>query len=104
MIEELTEYINESISAGVLEGVDGDRWHGVLFNDEQYIIGYWRCEQWLEKHGVSAWDAISLVKSYELDNYGEVYTDLTCPEKIANMVAYIAGESALVFHILDSSD
>ena len=91
MINELTAYVKDSISDGVLENVDRDEWHHVLFNQDYYIIGYWESELWLEKHGVSVWEAIELVKSYETDHFGEVYTDLTCPKKVVNMVAYIVG-------------
>mgnify|MGYP001427359089 FL=1 len=35
------------------------------------------------------------VTKYEKDNYGEIYTDLSDPEKFANMLYYIIGEEVL---------
>ena len=42
--------------------------------------------------GVHAFECIGVVKDYEMDNFGEVYTDLSEPEKVVNMYAYIVGE------------
>ena len=39
--------------------------------------------------------AIGRVKDYEMDNFGEVTTDLSNPERVANMLAYILGEEIL---------
>jgi hypothetical protein len=47
----------------------------------------------LEKIGT--FNAIEVVKSYEIDNFGETYTDLSDPERVANMYAYIVGEDVL---------
>ena len=38
-----------------------------------------------------AFGAIQLVKAYEQDNFGEVSTDLTNPEQVADMIDYIRG-------------
>lgn len=76
------------------------------FNEDYYIIGTYKAAQALNNfkpnedldpinpYGLpnGAFGAIGLVQQYEQDNFGEVNTDLSDPEKVANMVAYIRGE------------
>ena len=50
-----------------------------------------------------AFDVINFIKEYEQDNFGEVYTDLSDPEKIVNMYAYIIGEE-IVSDYLNKSE
>jgi len=38
---------------------------------------------------------LNKVQTYEKDNFGEVYTDLSDPEKLINMLYYIIGEEVL---------
>lgn len=42
-----------------------------------------------------SWEAIGEVKDYELSNFGEVYTDLSDPVAVANMLLYIVGEDII---------
>ena len=67
---------------------DVDQAREAVTNETYYIIGYWNCEQWLDRHGVSAWEAIEYVKEWEIDNFG-MFTRKCDSEKIANMLAYI---------------
>ena len=63
--------------------------HHNCFNTYYYIIGTYKAKQWL---GAAVFDVISYIKDYEMDNFGEVYTDLADPEKVVNMYVYIIGE------------
>lgn len=45
--------------------------------------------------GDEAFGAIEKIKVYEQDNFGECNTDLSDPEKVANMLAYVIGEEVL---------
>lgn len=63
--------------------------HHEIFNTDYYIIGTYKAKQWL---GADAFDAIAMIKDYEMDNFGEVYTDLSNPEQVVNMAVYIIGE------------
>lgn len=66
--------------------------HHHLFNTD-YSFTYWdEAEEAVNSVGV--WSAIRLVRKYELDNLGEVYTEIE-PCKIANMLVYIYGEFLL---------
>ena len=64
-----------------------------VFNTDYYIIGTFQAKEALREYDV--FDAIELVKTYEKDNFGEVYTDLSDPEKLINMVYYIIGEEVI---------
>ncbi len=67
--------------------------HNEVFNTSYYIVGTYEAKQALQEYGV--FDAIAKVQSYEKDNFGEVYTDLSDPEKLINMLYYIIGEEVL---------
>jgi hypothetical protein len=41
------------------------------------------------------YEAISTVKEYEEDNFGQVTTDFSEPERVVNMYVYILGEEVL---------
>ena len=69
--------------------------HHYLLNQDYFIIGYWKAEQWLKKDNGSVFEAIEYIKDYEQSNFGEVSTDLSSSENVANMLAYILGEEIL---------
>lgn len=67
--------------------------HNEVFNTDYYIIGTYEAKKALEEYGV--FEAIEKVQTYEKDNFGEIYTDLSDPEKLINMLYYIIGEEVL---------
>ena len=67
--------------------------HHEVFNTDYYIIGTYQAKEVLNEYGV--FKAIEKVQTYEKDNFGEVYTDLSNPEKLVNMLYYIIGEEVL---------
>jgi len=67
--------------------------HNEVFNTDYYIIGTYRAKEALNEYGV--FEALNKVQTYEKDNFGEVYTDLSDPEKLINMLYYIIGEEVL---------
>ena len=69
--------------------------HHFLLNEDYFIIGYWKAEQWLKKDDGSIFEAIETIKEYEESNFGQVSTDLSSSENVANMLAYILGEEIL---------
>ena len=66
-----------------------------------YIIGRYQAKQALKQYDV--FDAIGKVQAYERENFGEVYTDLSDPEKLVNMLYYIIGEEVLI-EMMDGVD
>ena len=66
--------------------------HNEVFNTDYYIIGTWQAKEALNEYG---FDAIETVQDYEESNFGEVYTDISNPEKLVNMLYYIIGEEVI---------
>ncbi len=64
-----------------------------VFNSDYYIIGTYRAQQALEEYGI--WDAVEKVQTYEKENFGKVYTDLSNPEQLLSTLYYIIGEEVL---------
>jgi hypothetical protein len=67
--------------------------HDEVFNTDYYIIGTYQAKEALKEYDI--WEAIEKVQTYEKENFGEVYTDLSDPEKLINMLHYIIGEEVL---------
>lgn len=94
---------------------DLDETFNNIFNSDYYIIGVYEAAKALETFELlpeeenysgyirkGVFGAIEYVKEYEKDNFGEVDTDLSNPEQLANMVYYIRSE--LVFNdVLDTA-
>ena len=66
--------------------------HHEIFNTDYYIVGRYQATKWL---GQDVFDCIEEIKSYEMLHFGEVYTDFSDPERVANMYVYIVGEEIL---------
>ena len=75
-------------------GLDNDvsDLHHYLLNEDYFIIGTYKAKKWL---GSEVFDVIETIREYEQSNFGEVSTDFSDPEKVANMIAYILGEEIL---------
>ncbi len=86
--EHLADYIAENYTTNLNE-IDAVDLHHEAFNQDYYIIGTYQATQWL---GDRAFEVINIIKDYEQDNFGEVTTDLSDPERVVNMYAYIVGE------------
>ena len=91
MREEARAAIIEALENGYI-GYYADL-HNEVFNTDYYIIGTYQAEEALKEYGV--FKAIEKVQTYEKENFGEVYTDLSDPEKLINMLFYIIGEEVL---------
>ena len=96
---ELQEYIIEELQSintneMISRGQDIHELHQELFNTNYYLIGYYKCEQWLKHHEVNIFDGISFVQEWEKDNFGEC-KQYTNAEELVNMIVYIIGEEIL---------
>tara|TARA_R100000655_G_scaffold48043_1_gene85423 strand:+ start:314 stop:616 length:303 start_codon:yes stop_codon:yes gene_type:complete len=87
---ELTEYINDTMPDINCE----DDLHFHLFNEDYYIIGYYQAQQWLDKHGISVFEALETIREYEDLHFGEC-KHYTNAEETVNMLVYIYGEELL---------
>ncbi len=73
--------------------VEASELHHHLYNLDYFIIGTYKAEQFLQ--GLGVFGVINDIKEYEQNNFGEVNTDFSDAEKVANMYAYIKGEEVL---------
>ena len=67
--------------------------HNEVFNTDYYIIGTYQAKKALNEYDV--FEAIEVVQDYEKSNFGEIYTDISDPEKLINMLYYIIGEEVI---------
>lgn len=67
--------------------------HNEVFNTDYYVIGTYQAKEILKEYDV--FDAIELVQTYEEEQFGEIYTELSDPEKLLNMVYYIIGDEVI---------
>lgn len=89
----LTEAI-EAIIETIENGVDYmEDLHHYSFNEDYYIIGTHEAKKALNEYDV--FEAFEIIKEYEQDNFGEIATDFSSPEKVANMLWYIVGEEVI---------
>lgn len=61
-----------------------------VFNTDFYITEYSESKKALEQFGV--YKALEIVEDYERSNYGELYTCLSDPHAVANMLYYIKAD------------
>lgn len=92
--EELKNLIIDAINDNRLNDKPVHEIHNEVFNSDYFIIGRYAAEQWLINNG-GIFNAIEIIKNYENDNFGEVNTDFSEPEKVCNMYVYILGEELI---------
>lgn len=92
---ELLQHIKECFDDGRFTPDNIDEWHHIAFNEDYYIIGYYNAEQWLKKHDVSAFEAISACQEWEENVLGEKQKTYDDPETTVNMYVYVLGEELI---------
>ena len=65
-----------------------------VFNTDYYVTGTAEAKNILGE-GENIFNAIGRIYTYERDTFGEVFTDLSDPVKIVNMLFYIIGEEIM---------
>tara|TARA_R110002020_G_C15860895_1_gene737098 strand:+ start:58 stop:393 length:336 start_codon:yes stop_codon:yes gene_type:complete len=91
-IKEIREKLKDYIKENDQFEIDLDDLHNEVFNLDYYIIGTYQAKQWL---GDQVFEVINFIKEYEQDNFGEVTTDFSDPERVVNMYTYIIGEQVV---------
>jgi len=51
---ELAAHILDRINDGIIDDTNQDEWHYYCFNEDYYIIGYYRASAWLKRHEINA--------------------------------------------------
>ena len=92
--KELLVHVQDAINDGVITNDNVEDWHFHLFNIDYYLIGYKQCEDWLEEHNISPFDAIQTAQEYEMELCGEVKLYPNA-ENVVNMLVYIWGEEVI---------
>lgn len=89
--------ILDDIRNTVENGFYGDisELHHETFNSGYYMVGGYQAEQALINSEYGVFRAIEKIQEYEKNNFGEINTDLSSAEKVANMLYYILGEEVL---------
>ncbi len=90
--KDTVESLIDDLRDGIGEGEDANDLHHALANVTPYIIGTYKAEQWLADQ---AFAAIGLIAEWERDNMGEVTTDFSDAEKVANLTYYLLAEKVL---------
>jgi len=92
--KELMSHVQDAINDKVITNDNVEDWHYFLFNEDYYLIGYKQCEDWLNQHNVSPFDAIQCAQEYEMEHFGkvELYPNA---ENVVNMLAYVWGEELI---------
>ena len=99
--------MREEARAAIIEALKNDYigyyadLHHEVFNTDYYIIGTYEAKEALKEYDV--FEAIERVQTYEEENFGKIYTDLSDPVKVINMLYYIIGEEVL-WEMLEHSE
>ena len=93
--QDVKDYIIDQLKSDVGLDQNINELHHYLLNQDYFIIGYYKAEQWLKKDDGSIFEAIEKIREYEDSLFGRVTTDLSSSENVANMLAYILGEEIL---------
>ena len=98
--QEMREEARKAIIEALKDGYNGYYCdlHNEVFNTDYYIIGTHEAKEALKEYDI--FEAIEKVQAYEKDNFGEIHTDLSNPERLINMLYYIIGEEVL-FEMMD---
>ena len=72
--------------------MDDDDLHNEVFNTEDFISDR---NEAIEFLGSKTFEILDFVRTYEIDNFGELNTDISNPIRLLNMYAYIIGEEII---------
>ena len=104
ILETIAEYVAEHSDEEDISLLDIHDY--ASFNSDPWIKGKYRASEALKDFNEQdqlyktinldgVFGAIEYVQFYEINNYGEVLTNLLNPEKVASMIAFINGEQII---------
>jgi len=98
--QELLNLVFDLVREGTLNRENIEEWQHFAFGRDYHFIGYYKAEQWLQKHDVSPFDAIEYVVEQEIDHFGECrLTAADCDaERIVDLLVYYAGSQLIMEH------
>ena len=78
------------------EGQYFDDLHYHLFNEDYFIIGYYRAEKWIKENDLNIFDLISYCQQREKEELGEIQTTFDNAETLmVNQYAYWRGQELM---------
>jgi hypothetical protein len=89
---ELAKHLLDCISDGVINDGNYNNWHHEAFNRDYYIIGYYQCSEWLKRHEIDTFEAVTICQNYEIEHFGGLSKEYNNSEVTVNMLVYIFGE------------
>ena len=78
-----------------LEGNCFDDLHYHLFNEDFFVIGFYRAEKFIEDNELNVFDLIKYCQQREKDEFGEIQTTFDNAETLVNQYAYWRGQELL---------
>ena len=89
----LEKRLNDFLSSDSFnKEMDDDDLHNEVFNTEDFISDR---NEAIEFLGSKTFEILDFVRTYEIDNFGELNTDISNPIRLLNMYAYIIGEEII---------
>lgn len=88
VLHDIRNFLNDGVGVSYYDDLQLE-----AFERAYYIIGTYKAEEALKQYGV--FEAIEQVQQYELENYGELYTDLSNPEDLAHALYRVIGAEVL---------
>ena len=89
--EVIKNYLLEYLEDNELTINDEDI-HDIVFNQDYFIIGYYKAEQWLIENGQNyTFEVLRYVMEQEKDNFGSIETVYDNAETLVNHYAYWLG-------------
>jgi hypothetical protein len=94
MFNEIREDAINALIDCLEDGYEGDynNLHDEVFNSDYYVYANYIAKMIL---GDEVFEAIGKVQDYEIDRFGTVTTDLSCPSDVINALYYIIGEEIM---------
>ena len=87
-LHDIRNLLNDGVGVGYYDDLQNE-----TFERCHYIIGTYKAKEALKQYDV--FEAIEQVQQYELENYGELYTDLSNPEDLAHALYRVIGSKVL---------
>ncbi len=72
-----------------------DDLHYHLFNEDFFIIGYHKAEQFIKENDLNIFELIQYCQEMEKENFGEIQNTFDNAEKLVNHYAYWRGQELL---------
>lgn len=70
--------------------------HNEIFNTDYYTLDKDKAIEIIADNDIyQSWKTVGEIIEYEKDNFGELYTDVSDPVKVCNMLYYLIGEDEL---------